>query len=96
MDGSVANLTYTTIGNKNFPKETMEIFCDNEVIFVNDYRTINYYENKSLSSKLLLQDKGYAKEFEIFVSSLKTETPIKSIDEQLLSMKIAFEVDLLI
>jgi threonine dehydrogenase-like Zn-dependent dehydrogenase/predicted dehydrogenase len=96
MDGSVANLTYTTIGNKNFPKETMEIFCDNEVIFVNDYRTINYYENKSLSSKLLLQDKGYAKEFEIFVSSLKTETPIKSIEEQLLSMKIAFEVDLLI
>jgi threonine dehydrogenase-like Zn-dependent dehydrogenase/predicted dehydrogenase len=94
IDGSVANLTYTTIGSENFPKETLEIFCDNEVIFIDDYKKINFYQNKSYSYKSFKQDKGYEKEFETFVSSLKNGVQEKMLQEQITSMEVAFKVNL--
>ncbi|MDC3175341.1 bi-domain-containing oxidoreductase [Candidatus Pelagibacter sp.] len=95
-DGSVANLIYTTIGSKNFPKETLEVFCDNEVIYLDNYKKIDFYENRNFSTKLSNQEKGYEKEFEMFLSSLKTGKLVKSIEDQILSMEIAFQVELLI
>lgn len=92
-DGSVANLIYTTIGSKKFSKETLEVFCDNEYIFLDDYKKIDFYENKNLSSKLLKQEKGYNQEFQAFIDSLREGRFEKSIQEQILSMEIAFKVD---
>lgn len=95
-DGSVANLIYTSIGSKNFPKETLEIFCDDEVISLDNYKKLEFYENRNLSVKLANQEKGYEKEFEMFLISLKNGKLDKSIEDQILSMEIAFQVDLLI
>src|SRR5262249_59841728 len=37
-DGSICSLTYTSLGNKSFPKETMEVFVDGTVISMHYYR----------------------------------------------------------
>lgn len=39
-DGSICSLTYTAMGNRNFPKEQMEVFFDGKVIQLNDYKTL--------------------------------------------------------
>jgi len=38
-DGSVATLTYTALGHKSHPKESVEIFVDGKVLSINDYIT---------------------------------------------------------
>lgn len=39
-DGSVCSLTYTALGDKEFPKEQMEIFFDGKVLSLNDYQEL--------------------------------------------------------
>jgi len=39
-DGSVASLTYTTIGNESFPKERIEMFMDGGVVAIDDFREL--------------------------------------------------------
>ncbi len=39
-DGSVCSLTYTALGDKEFPKEQMEIFSDGKVLSLNDYQEL--------------------------------------------------------
>ena len=29
-DGSIANLIYTALGNSKYPKESLELYCDNK------------------------------------------------------------------
>ena len=38
-DGSLANLIYTALGNPGYPKENMELYCDNNVYRMTDYQT---------------------------------------------------------
>jgi len=39
-DGSVASVTYTTIGNESFPKERIEIFVDKGAIAIDDFKEL--------------------------------------------------------
>jgi predicted dehydrogenase len=39
-DGSVASIIYTTIGNKSFPKERIEIFVDGGAIAIDDFKEL--------------------------------------------------------
>ena len=39
-DGSVATLTYTALGAKDYAKERMEIFVDGKVIALDDYKSL--------------------------------------------------------
>jgi predicted dehydrogenase len=65
-DGSVCTLTYTALGNKNFPKEYAEIYCDGRVHVINDYR-----------NRFFGQDKGHLAEMEAFAKAVKSgEAPI--------------------
>src|SRR5215468_7513519 len=36
-DGSVANLIYTALGSKEYPKEQMEVFSEGKVYVLNNY-----------------------------------------------------------
>jgi predicted dehydrogenase len=39
-DGSVATLTYTALGARDYPKEQMEVFVDGKVLHLDDYRKL--------------------------------------------------------
>lgn len=93
-DGSVCTLTYTALGSKSHPKETMEIFCDGKVLSMIDYKSLTVAGSKLRGWKSLTQQKGHLEELEAAAGSLRnqSEWPI-SLDEQLEAARVAFEVE---
>jgi predicted dehydrogenase/threonine dehydrogenase-like Zn-dependent dehydrogenase len=93
-DGSVCSLTYTALGDKSFPKETMDLFCDGRVISLNDYKQLSIYGGKPSGWKSMTQEKGQLEELKALADCLLRgkEWPI-SLEQQLQATRIAFEVE---
>ncbi|MGF7117963.1 bi-domain-containing oxidoreductase [Methanobacterium oryzae] len=57
VDGSIASVIYSTIGNESFSKERIEIFCEGTVISIDDFKKIDISGFKKEEEKLI--DKGH-------------------------------------
>lgn len=64
-DGSVANLLYTALGNLDYPKEYVEVYTDNKVMVINDFRELRIYGDKRMGWSGV-QDKGHLEELILF------------------------------
>ncbi|WP_286878869.1 bi-domain-containing oxidoreductase [Methanoculleus sp. UBA413] len=73
-DGSLGTVTYTTLGDPSYPKETVEVFCDNAVGRITDFRDLELRRGGKASRerRWLAQDKGFAGELLAFA---KGEVP---------------------
>ncbi len=93
-DGSVANLIYTAVGSKDYPKETMEIFFDGKTITLDDYRSMKGYGVKLASIETKGSEKGQLEEIKAFGRAIKNggESPIP-LWQQMQAMQIAFAVE---
>lgn len=69
-DGSVCSLTYTSLGNNKYPKESFQIFCDNKLIAVEDYKKITGYGIKVKDIRSKTPDKGHFEELEAFYNAV--------------------------
>lgn len=68
-DGSIGTITYTAQGNKSYPREIIEIFRDESVYYLEDFRyATKVKDNKRKKMKLSSQDMGYEKELKHFIS----------------------------
>jgi predicted dehydrogenase/threonine dehydrogenase-like Zn-dependent dehydrogenase len=96
-DGSVATLTYTALGTKDFPKETMTLFADGMVLELDDYQATRIYGRTSKGVETRLADKGQADELKAFAQALRGETewPIP-LWQQLQATRVSFEVERLL
>lgn len=68
--GSLANIVYQAAGNPDYPKEMLEVAAGGQTFVLNDYRQLDVYGRKSEKHKSA-QDKGFDKELDAFVSSVK-------------------------
>ena len=95
QDGSVATLSYTTLGNRNVERERLEVFGQGKVMILNDFRNLTIYDQKgSTVIKASGQDKGHRTEFEEFAKLLKGEPSASiSFEEAVAATRISFEVD---
>jgi predicted dehydrogenase len=93
-DGSVATLTYTAMGARDYPKERMEVFVDGQVLSLDDYLTLTVAGAKAPGLALRRQDKGQAAELRAFGEAVRDggAWPIP-LWQQLQAMDIAFRVD---
>lgn len=93
-DGSVATLTYTALGNKDYPKEQMEVFVDGKVLFLDDYKRLNVTGTKASGIRGHTIDKGQKDELEVFADAIKKggEWPIP-LWQQLQAMEMSFIVE---
>ena len=93
-DGSVATLTYTALGCKEFPKEQMEIFSDGKVLIMDDYKQLQIHGSNAKGVKNKLADKGHKRELEAFAETLEKggEWPIP-LWQQLQATEIALQVE---
>lgn len=93
-DGSIANLIYTAVGSKDYPKETMEVFFDGKMITLNDYKSMKGCGVKLASIETKGSEKGQLEELEVFGKAIKEgrEAPI-SLWQQVQAMQIAFAVE---
>ncbi|MHB8865398.1 MAG: bi-domain-containing oxidoreductase [Pirellulaceae bacterium] len=72
-DGSVGTVNYFANGSKAYPKETMEIFSDQRVLQMDNFRKTTGWGFKNFSKlKTSRQDKGHAAQFAAFVERVRT------------------------
>jgi prepilin-type processing-associated H-X9-DG protein len=93
-DGSVCSLTYTALGDKTFPKESMDIFVDGRVISLDDYKQLTIFGSKQRGWKSITQEKGQLEELKSLADCLLRgkEWPIP-LSQQVQATRIAFEVE---
>ncbi len=93
-DGSIATIIYTAVGDKSFPKERIEIFNENSVAVIEDFRKVTFTRNgKSRTFGGSSQDKGYKNALKAFVDCVMNgkDSPIslqESIDATIATLKI--------
>ena len=96
-DGSVATLTYTALGSKDYPKEHLEVYVDGKVMVLEDYKKLTIWgaEAKGVETKLV--DKGQKQELVAFAQAIQNggQWPIP-LWQQVQATEIANQVDGLI
>jgi len=94
QDGSLCTLIYTSLGSKEAAKETIEIYCDNRILTINDYQSLEVTGGKEKGWQGIRTDKGHVKELQLFADYLKGETsaPI-SLDELIETTQLTFLID---
>jgi predicted dehydrogenase len=71
-DGSIGVVDYLASGDKSFPKEKVEVFCDGGVAVLDDFRVLEMVrDGKRKTSKLLNQDKGHLAEMQAFAQAIR-------------------------
>ena len=71
-DGSVANLTYVALGSSDFAKERCEIFADESMAVMEDFRKTTCSGKLGKEKLNGKQAKGFAEELEAFASAVKS------------------------
>jgi predicted dehydrogenase/threonine dehydrogenase-like Zn-dependent dehydrogenase len=72
-DGSIGNLTYTSLGSIKYPKEICHIYCDQSVFYLNNYTSLNVFGPTDDILKTESPNKGHFEEIEMFVRAIKGE-----------------------
>ena len=88
-DGSVGSISYFAVGDKDFPKERIEIFGNEKVCVIDDFVEAIFSSGGKQIKKKLAQDKGHKNEIEYFLNSIKSgcgsPIPFSSIVETTLA-----------
>jgi predicted dehydrogenase len=92
-DGSLCTLTYTALGNSDFPKERLDVFADGTVVSLDDYRSLTVSGSRS-GWRSVTQQKGHEEELRALARALRDGGPWPiPLEEQLRAMRIAFAVE---
>jgi predicted dehydrogenase/threonine dehydrogenase-like Zn-dependent dehydrogenase len=104
-DGSLAILTYTSLGDEKLPKEKMEVFASGRVFVLNDYLSLEVYgirpeelkvpQGKIKDNRIILsvQDKGLKQELVELARFMKGETSrIIGFEEVISAMELIFDI----
>ena len=85
-NGSIASINYYSNGNKQVPKESIELFCGGSIAVIDDFKTLMVYGKDKKKYKFKGQDKGHAAEIDAFLNSIKKggECPV-SFNESYMS-----------
>lgn len=70
-EGSVASLTYTAMGAKDYPKEMADIYVDGKLMVLSDYKSFDVYGMKRKSLKTAVQEKGLREELIAFSDAIQ-------------------------
>jgi len=70
-DGSVGVVDYLANGEKSFPKERIEVFCDGRIAVLDDFRTLEMTQDGRRKVVKQAQDKGWRKEWDAFSKSIR-------------------------
>jgi len=78
-DESIGSINYISTGNKTFPKERLEVFCDSTIQRLDNFKKVETWGSKYLrGKKLIKQDKGQFNCASKFLDSVRNyrENPI--------------------
>ena len=77
-DGSIAHIVYLSNGSKSYPAERCEVFSDNRVAVLTDFRKLEFSKGLVSSRKRLwfTRDKGHATEIRAFMQAVGGGKPV--------------------
>ena len=77
-DGSIGVVDYLTNGDKSFPKERLEVFCEGMIAVLDDYVSLVTVKDGKKKVESGAQDKGWKNEMTAFAKAIRegTEPPI--------------------
>jgi predicted dehydrogenase len=77
-DGSIGVVDYLANGDKSFPKERLEVFCDGMIAVLDDYVSLTTVKDGRKKVESRAQDKGWGNEIQAFARSIREggEPPI--------------------
>ena len=95
-NGSFGTIHYLANGGKAFPKERIEVFANDAVLQLDNFRKLEGFGWKGFKKdKLLKQDKGQSACTQAFVSAIKEGRPAPiSFDEIIEIAKVSVDVAL--
>jgi polar amino acid transport system substrate-binding protein len=92
-NGSIANISYFSNGNKKVKKEYLEVFCAGQVAILDDFKKLTIFSNTVSNYKLSKPDKGHSTEIRTFLNSIKNGIPAPiSFDEIYLCTLTSFKI----
>jgi predicted dehydrogenase/threonine dehydrogenase-like Zn-dependent dehydrogenase len=77
-NGSIGVVDYLANGDKSFPKERLEVFCEGTIAVLDDYVSLTTVKNGKKTVESGAQDKGWRAEMAAFAESIRSggEPPI--------------------
>jgi len=93
-DGSVATLTYTSLGAKEHPKEQLTVFVDGKAITLDDYKSLTIAGGKGQALRTRLPEKGQKEELDRFFDAIANggDWPIP-LWEQVQATRMALDIE---
>jgi predicted dehydrogenase len=92
-DGSIGTVHYFANGGKRFPKERLEVFCNDGVLVLDNYVRLRGYGWRGFSSqRLWRQDKGQAACAAAFVAAVRHREPPIAVEEILEVSRLVIEL----
>ena len=93
-DGSVASLTYSSLGTRSMERERMEVFAQGHAFVLDDFKVLRIYGQRREEVRLRTQDKGHARELDEVANSLSSRpSSLISFGEAVEAMRTTFGVD---
>ncbi|MCE5206927.1 MAG: bi-domain-containing oxidoreductase [Chloroflexi bacterium] len=94
-DGSLATLTYTALGTKDYPKEKMDVYVDGQVLVMDDYISVEVVGSRRKGMKAKVMDKGLEEELRLFAEAVKGDDKSwpNPLWQQIQAMEIALRVE---
>jgi predicted dehydrogenase/threonine dehydrogenase-like Zn-dependent dehydrogenase len=93
-DGSVASLTYTSLGHKSAPKEIMDIYCDGKVLTLTDYRSLEVHGCDKPALNTTEPEKGHKEILQAFAEAIESRQDASlPLWQQLQATRTAFQVE---
>lgn len=92
-DGSVATILYIANGDKNLPKEEIQVFSGGRTAIMKNFTELEFYRGSGKPNVTAGQGKGHKEEVEAFLSSIKNGTPSPiSFDSMLATTLVTFAI----
>lgn len=88
-DGSVGSISYFAVGDNDFTKERIEIFGDEKVCVINDFREAIFSSEGKQTKRKMAQDKGFKNEIQSFFNAIKNGKPSPIPFEQIVETTLA-------
>jgi threonine dehydrogenase-like Zn-dependent dehydrogenase/predicted dehydrogenase len=94
QDGSFGSIHYLANGGSVFPKERVEVFCDNAVLKMDNYRLLEGYGWQGFNKmKLFKQDKGQKACVKAFLDAIREGQPSPiPYNELIESSRVSIEI----
>lgn len=89
-DGTVASLTYTALGSREYPKERMELFCDGWAATMDDYVDLRFTGLDRPGIRHRKLEKGHREGLEVFAQAIGSQEWPIPLWQQLQSTRISF------